>query len=146
MNAQELIRQVLLLFPASHRPAHFTNHEHCEECRDHDITLRAHNRDQIGFDVLGNPAWDPICFVNEAGYKHYFPALVRLALNGTGNDYYIDQFLFHINQNEHSESLSKEQSALVLKILEHLLAHKSEEIEFNLDADDLLNAIERWRK
>ncbi len=146
MNAHKLIREALVLFPASHRPAHFTNHEHCEECRDHDITLRAHNREQIGFDILGNPAWDPICFVNQAGFKYYFPALARLALDGTGNEYYVDQFIFHVTQNKRCGSLNKDQSALVLKVLEHLLEYKREEIEFNLDADDILNAIERWRK
>lgn len=48
------------MFPADDRPDHFTDPDHCEECRDHDETLRANTREEIPFEVLGNPAWDPI--------------------------------------------------------------------------------------
>jgi hypothetical protein len=82
---------------------------------------------------------------NEKGFKYYFPALVRLALEGTGDEYYIDQFLFHITQNSNCISFTDEQSLFVVKVLEHLLENKAEEIERNLDADNLLNAIERWK-
>lgn len=146
MNDQKLIKEALSLFPESCRPTNFTDHEHCEECRDHNETLLANTRENISYDVLGNPAWDPICFVNHPGFKYYFPAMVRLAIYGTGNEYYIDQFLFHITENTSCVSFDDQQSSFVLKVLEYMLENKSEEIEVNLDADDILNAIERWEK
>jgi hypothetical protein len=41
MTKEELIQEALRLFPADYRPEHFTDPDHCEECRDHDETLRA---------------------------------------------------------------------------------------------------------
>ncbi len=51
MNDQELIKKALSLFPASNRPIHFTDHEHCEECKDHDETLLSNTREDISYDV-----------------------------------------------------------------------------------------------
>jgi hypothetical protein len=144
MTEKELIEEALVLFPESYRPDHFTNHNHCEECRDHDKTLLAHTRENISYEELGNPAWDPICFVNEDGFKYYFPALIRLALAGTGKDYYIDQFLFHITQNSSCKPFSREQSGFVVKVLEYLLENKTDEIDNCLDTDDIFNAIDLW--
>ncbi len=146
MNIGELVKEALSLFPQNDRPAHFTDPEHCEECRDHDKALLANTREKISYDILGNPGWDPICFINEPGFKYYFPAMVRLALEGTGNEYYIDQFLFHITQNAHCMSFSEAQSLFVVKVLDCLIEKKTEEIDANLDSDDLLSAIERWNR
>ncbi len=140
----DLIREALILFPESGRPAHFTDRDHCDECREHDDTLLAHTRETISFDQLGYPGWDPICFVNEAGFKYYFPAMVRLALGGTGETYYLDQFLFHITQNTRCNNFNEAQAAFVLKFLEYLLENRSDEIDDQLDGDDLLNAMVHW--
>ena len=145
MTHDELLEKAYSLFPSSERPAHFTDPGHCEECKDHDDTLLANTREKVSYEVLGNPGWDPICFVNEEGFKYYFPALVRLALEGTCDEYYIDQFLFHVTQNSSCTSFSDEQSVFVEKVLEYLLEHKAEDIERNLDTDDLLAAIEHWK-
>lgn len=52
---------------ASPKPGHFTNYQHCDECAEHDETLRSTDVDTIGLGELGNPAWDPICFCSSEG-------------------------------------------------------------------------------
>lgn len=56
------------------RPEHFTDRNHCCECADHDDLLRSRNIDSLTIDDLGNPGWDPICFVTDKAFFYYFPA------------------------------------------------------------------------
>ncbi len=143
-----LIDKARRVFAEAPRPEHFTDYTHCCECSEHDETLRAHTPDSIGLEELGNPGWDPMCFATNDAFKYYFPALVRLALGGTGVSYYVDQFLFHIIEdgprNRRWEAFTRPQRELVLNVLEALLEHKSVEIERSYDADRLIQAIEIW--
>ena len=86
------------------KPEHFTNFNHCEECEEHDQTLLALDIDIIGIDELGNPGWDPICFASPEGKKYYLPALIRLSLDTMMDEFYLDQFLFHLAQLPHLEA------------------------------------------
>ncbi len=144
MKGSELIEEACSIFPASIRPHDFIDPNHCEECREHNDCLKAHTREDISYLELGNSGWDPICFVDEKGFEYYFPALVRLAINGKDNEYYIDQFLFHLTQNSSRLPFSPEQALFIVKVLEYLLENKAEEIESNMDDDELLNAIQLW--
>jgi hypothetical protein len=145
IKKEDLIEEALLLFPDSYRPDNFTDQDHCEECRDHNETLLVNTREEITFNELGNPGWDPICFINEDGFKYYFPALVRLALTGYGEEYYITQFLFHITENASCTGFSKEQSEFVVKVLEYIAENRSGELDEFAEADDVLNAIDKFR-
>ena len=49
------------------KPVHFTTYRHCCECAEHDETLLAYDIDSIGIEQLGNPGWDPLCFVSVEG-------------------------------------------------------------------------------
>jgi hypothetical protein len=136
------------LFGDSPRPEHFTDYRHCCECAEHDETFRAHTPASIGLSELGSPAWDPVCFATDEAFRYFFPALVRLAVQGTGETYYLDQFLFHLirdgRRNSRWKAFSPEQRRFVVELLETLLEEKAAEIEKNLDADSILNAIEIW--
>lgn len=130
------------------KPGHFTNYTHCAECLEHDETLRNNDIETIGLEELGNPGWDPICFINAQGFKYYLPALIRLCIESTEKDYYIDQFLFHINYGAMEKNFLAEfdnaERDFVAKLLNHLLDNKSELIDQNLDTDALLSALEVW--
>jgi hypothetical protein len=91
----ELLFRIQQAFQGVQRPEHFTNYQHCDECFDHDETLRGQTPETIGLTELGNPGWDPICFISVEGFHYYLPALSRLAL-GQVPEYYLDQFLFHL--------------------------------------------------
>ena len=143
-----LIEEGYRLFASCSRPQHFTNHTHCCECAEHDETLNCYDRDNISREALGNGGWDPVTFTTEAGFKYYFPALVRVALTATGDDYYLDQFLFHLNykgdENRFWLAFNKEQRDFTHNVLLHLLDSRAEEIEVNMNSDDLMTAIALW--
>jgi hypothetical protein len=145
----DLLRRIEQAF-ATPRPAHFTNHRHCCECAEHDETLRQHTPDSIGLAQLGLPGWDPICFINSAGFLYYFPALARLALEGTGDSYYLDQFLFHITydgpRNKLWQACNEPQRKLVGELLDTVLEHRAEEVEEMMNTDELLCALEIWQE
>jgi hypothetical protein len=81
-----------------------------------------------------------MCFAMDEGYRYYMPALARLAL-GSGNDWYLDQFLFHLNEDR-VETFSPAQRAAVLGLLEHILETMFDEAEANGDIHILRNRIE----
>ena len=147
-QSMTLIEKAEQLFGDVPRPDHFTDHGHCCECAEHDETFRAHTTASIGLNELGSPAWDPLCFATDEGFRYFFPALVRLAVQGTGETYYLDQFLFHLirdgRRNSRWKIFSLQQRRFVVELLEALLEEKAAEIEKNLDADSILNAIEIW--
>ena len=62
------------------KPEHFTNYRHCCECAEHDETLLAQDVNSIGIEQLGNPGWDPLCFISPEGFLYYLPALIRITL------------------------------------------------------------------
>jgi hypothetical protein len=143
-----LVETAKLVFGDVARPAHFTNHTHCCECAEHDATFQAYTPDSISLNELGNPGWDPMCFATDEAFKFFFPAMVRLALEGTGDTYYLNQFLFHIIEdgprNRRWETFSKNQRRFVVQVLEALLEQRAAEIDNNLDADGILTTIEIW--
>jgi hypothetical protein len=130
------------------RPEHFTHYQHCEECFEHDQTLLNATIDGIGMEELGNPGWDPMCFVEPDGFIYYFPALVRLCLESSEEWSYIGQFLFHLNydgpQNRYVLAFSEAQRDFVARFLDHLLETRAELITLYGEDDDLFTAIRIW--
>lgn len=150
MNAGQLTQQVEAAFAEVPRPARFTDRDHCCECAEHDDTLAAFERDTIGLAQLGNPGWDPLCFVLPEAFLYYFPAMARLVLDPEGDDGYLEQFLFHMTyEGEESRffrHFSKPQRQAALALLRHLRADKAERIEeWNLETD-LDTALALWTK
>ncbi len=78
---KEILERINQAFAASPRPEHFTNHTHCCECFEHDKLLRSRDGDTLGMNDVGNPGWDPICFISPEGFAYYLPALARLTLS-----------------------------------------------------------------
>jgi hypothetical protein len=145
---EQLISEAIEMFGKVTRPEHFTDYTHCCECVEHDETLRAHSPDTITREALGHAGWDPMTFVTNTGFRYFLPALMRMALTGTGDDYYIDQFLSQVirdgARNNRWCACTVEERALVLKALHALLETRAEEIQNDLDADRLMQAIDIW--
>lgn len=137
------------LFSTS-KPEHFTNFAHCEECLDHDLTLVNSDVDSIGFDELGHPSWDPICYVETEGFIYYFPAFVRLCLNNNSEQSYISQFLFHLSyegkNNKYTLSFSAEQRDYTLNFLKYLAETKIDTITLYGDEEMLFSTIDIWAR
>jgi hypothetical protein len=148
-SAQTIIAEATAVFGKILRPEHFTDYQHCCECAEHDDTLRSFTPDMIGREALGHAGWDPMTFATETGFRYYLPALIRMALTQTGEDYYIDQFLSQIirdgARNSRWAACTDEERWVVLRALHFLLEERGRQIEAGLDADRLLQAIEIWR-
>jgi len=143
----KLLKEATELFGSAPRPTHFTNHTHCCECAEHDETLRKETVETLSYDCV-RPGWDPLCFISPEGFHYYFPALVRLALEGAGETYFIGQLVFHLEldgkRNSRYLKFTPEQRSYVVRLLHSLVETRADEIEENLDTDALFRTIEIW--
>lgn len=146
-RSMDLIEAAKQLFGNEARPAHFTDHRHCAECAEHDETLRISTPELLQFSEI-RPGWDPLCFVTPEGFRYYFPALVRLAIEGTGPTYFVDRLLFHLEldgrNNLRFQAFTPEQRAYVVSLLFYLVEIHAAEIEDNLDTENLFRTISIW--
>ncbi len=130
------------------RPLHFTNYKHCCECAEHDVTLQNKDIDTISINELGKPGWDPICFCSVIGKKYYFPALVRLTIDTMEDEFYLDQFLFHLIfegvDNNFYKECSVEQKEFIASFIEYLITDYDEKLDYELLTEDALKAHEIW--
>ena len=146
----EILRAIRIAFGDCRRPPHFTNYTHCKECQEHDDVLRGHNIDTLSLDDVGNPGWDPICFISPQGFAYYFPALARLALASADDqeDQYLPQLLFHLQPdgrgNERWQYCSPEQRTAVAAFLRHAIDTRAELLDNYTRADDALLALDAW--
>lgn len=144
MTDAEILTGVRQAFAACPRPDHFTDQNHCDECSDHDQTLLARDLDTLSLADVGNPGWDPICFITDEGFRYYFPALARLALTET----YVDQLLFHLTydgpRNRRVLACSPAQRRAVSALLRHILETRAQLVDEHHCCDELLQAIEYW--
>lgn len=145
----DILQEAMALFGNVPRPEHFTNYTHCCECAEHDETLRRESIETLSYDCV-RPGWDPLCFISPEGFQYYFPALVRLALEGTGEDYFIDQLIFHLEldgkKNSRYLQFTPDQRDFVLRLLHYLVETRADEIEDNFDSDALFRTIEIWNE
>ena len=132
------------------RPEHFTNWTHCDECSEHDETLRLATIDSIGMQELGNPGWDPICFSSIEGKIFYMPVLIRLCIETINKGLYFESFLFHVTGNGEGNDLvnscSSEQRQFIRSFLEYMITEYPDVIDQANCTDDALKAIEIWSK
>lgn len=143
------MKEASLVFKVD-KPEHFTNFKHCDECAEHDETLRNSTVEDIGLEQLGNPGWDPICFSSAEGMKYYMPAFVRISLDSVDADFYFAQLLFHLEYDgENNRFLcgcTSAQREFVAKFLEYMINTYPDEIEENMCADEALSAYQMWSK
>lgn len=148
---EAVLREVAQAFATIGKPEHFTDFTHCEECREHDNTLRARTRDALRREDLGHAGWDPVNFCDGEGIGYLFPALARFALMpATWHDHgwYGAQLLFHLahagGDNKFFQWCSPAQRGAVSVLLSHLLATRAAAIsDYGCD-DDMVQALELW--
>ena len=137
---EAIIDDIREIFAEEIRPEHFTDYAHCEECADHNETLKKYDRYALPFEELNNPGWDPICFVKPDAFRYLFPRLCELAY-GEGEQYYLDQFLFHLENN--ASLLTEVEKDKVYELLVDIGAKNSAEIEANLDKANIDRVSEK---
>ena len=127
---KDVLDEIMNMFAKEPRPDTFTEYMHCEECADHNETLGKYDRYGIPLEQLNNPGWDPICFVKPEAFRYLFPRLCELAY-GKGREYYLDQFLFHLENN--IGLLTAAEKHKVYELLLDISAKNAAEIDANLD-------------
>lgn len=148
---EAVLREVDGAFLPIGKPEHFTDFTHCEECREHDDTLRARTRETLRREDLGHAGWDPLNFCDGEGIGYLFPTLARFALMPAAwhdHGWYGDQLLFHLTyagaDNKFLQWCSPAQRRAVSLLLSHLLDTRSDAISDHGCDDDLVQALELW--
>lgn len=142
MTDDEILKMIQDRFVDSERPDSFTRYWHCCECAEHNGTLSQVTPETISRREVGQPAWDPICFATQPAFVYFLPGLCRLAL-GMGDDYYLDQFLFHLDQPGRLDGLSREQKQALGVLMQHLYDTRLEEIIENMDEYALQSLMQK---
>ncbi len=138
-------------FSGISRPDHFTNFTHCDECQEHDDTLRARTCDTLQRKDLGNMGWGPLSFCSEEGMGYYFPVLVRIALLPDAwrdHDWFLGMFLWHLSYEGNSNRFlcwcSPNQRETVYGFLRHCATTRMETLAYNSSDDELHAALAAW--
>lgn len=131
------------------KPEHFTNYHHCDECAEHDQTLRKSSLDSITLNKLGHPSWDPLCFTHSEGKKYYFPALIRLCFESLNEEFYFEQLLFHLEvdgaNNAFFNDCSLQQREFIAEFVEFFILNHPDKLEETMCQDAALRTQEIWR-
>jgi len=116
MDRQRVLAGIDAAFGHVPRPEPMlTNPNHCCECAEHEETLKSVTPDTISMKEVGSPAWDPLCHVSAEAFQYFMPGLARLALR-SGEDYYLDQFLFHLETRQ-TDAFTLAQCRVTLDLL-----------------------------
>lgn len=92
------------------------NPHHCDECEEHERVMKGVTPLNITLKEIGNPGWDPVCYVTDEAYRYFMPGFVRLIFS----DDYLDQFIFHIESRLAPELFTHEQRHAVIQLIDFL--------------------------
>ncbi len=149
---ERVLRKIEQVFAAIEKPEHFTEYEHCDECKEHDDTLLARTRDTLRREDLGSAGWDPVNFCSAEGIGYLFPALSRFALLPSlwsDRDWYGSQLIWHLSYEGGSNRFlawcSPNQCDAVYELLRHLQETRLQDVRNYGDEESLVAALEAWR-
>lgn len=147
---EEILTQIDDVFAECQRPEHFVDLPQGLEGADHDQLLRSRDKTTLSLGDVGNVGYDPLCFINPAGFAYFFPALARLALieSSRTHDWYATQFLFHLTcqgrENRFLIAFTPQQRRVVCRFVEYLVESRAGWADESFCSDELLTAIELW--
>ena len=149
---ESVLEQIDQAFTAVDKPDHFTDFTHCDECKEHDDTLRARSRETLRRQDLGNCGWDPMTFSSAEGIGYFFPALARFALLPDvwrDHGWYGEQLVSHLSwdgsDNRFLAWCSPEQRRVVHALLVHLSATRTRAITQSSIERELEMALSAWQ-
>ena len=145
---EEALQLINECFGGLEKPEHFTNYQHCEECFEHNETLRSRDVSTLSIEDVGNICWQPISFSTPEGVSYYMPALAKLSLEPPTYNYgwYGETLGIHLSFNEEKNRIynycsEKQKNAIsaFIKYIEesrgHLLGVEEQREEFKTLAE-----------
>ncbi len=147
MSSDEIIELVRNAFRNAACPDHFTDYAHCYECADHGRVLRSHDLDTLTMEDIGNPCWDPVCYLTPQAFLYYFPAFVRLTLEDKENSW-LPQYLFHLSfvdeRFDRFGSMDDAQMGVILLSLYDIRDEHEQMSAFYMEEGELARVITKW--
>ncbi|HEX6030538.1 MAG TPA: DUF6714 family protein [Tepidiformaceae bacterium] len=147
----EMLAAVREAFASVERPEHFTNFRHCDECAEHDETLRGRDLETLSHDDIGSGSWDPITMCTPDAFAYWMPALARLALDEPHSHWgwFGPQLFFQLERdgprNERWAFCTPAQRAAVRRLLEHIVETRAKLIDDHWNArNEVLRAWQVW--
>ena len=146
-NDDAVLKLVDASFANVPRPEHFTNWNHCDECSEHDATLRSQERGSFEIQVVLNPCWNPLAFMTPEGFQYFFPELVRMALNDSKHGFLHDFLRNRIctyNDNRQVSLFTPAQIRSTLQFFEY--AMNTSWMDLECDWPVLMTGLREWRQ
>ena len=146
----DIIAAVDKAFGGIDRPEHFTNYTHCEECAEHDETLRAKPRVLLTRKDLGTLGWNPVTFCHLGAKAYLFPRLARELLAEPDETYgwygpeFISLVYWPLGDNDFRQYCNTQQRAVVLALILHVIESRASLVESCCCADDFLSCHQEW--
>ncbi|MEO8609218.1 MAG: hypothetical protein ABI690_15110 [Chloroflexota bacterium] len=115
---------------------------HCEECVDHETVMQAVTPQTVSLHEIGNPGWDPVCYVADETFGYFMPAFARLALDADNHYAYLHQLFFHLGHTDRIAAFNTNQRQAVAQLMDYLSENLLDVMIANcLETDfDLVNA------
>lgn len=145
------IKNLYKEFSVYKRPEHFTDYKHCDECEEHDNTMRSATLKTLSSEHLGCVGWAPFSFLTEEGFAYYMPKIIELAANGElnihGEPFVIQVILQLLPTNNHDRfsRYSTSQCKAVYEALCLTSAVQHEAINNYCYDSDMEKALEYWK-
>jgi len=126
LNAHAL-RIIRAKLPGVARPKFtLSNPDCCDECREHEQTMAGNTLESLTINHVGNPGWNPTCFMSAHGFRYWFPALVRIASEQPDTGYWEDLFGFHLRAESNRQgAFTVREQEVILEVFDAIVAHEN---------------------
>jgi hypothetical protein len=140
MDKDTVIRDVNQIFGHIPRPKiMLRDPNHCEECMEHEAVMQAVTRESISLTEIGNPGWDPICYISDETFVYFMPAFVRLVLE----DDYLFQFFFHLGHTRRLDAFTLDQRRVAAQVISYIGENMTDALTENFLTDDFNRLVDK---
>lgn len=147
----ETIKALYEEFSVYERPEHFTDYKHCDECEEHNNTMKSASLDTLCSEHLGCIGYAPFSFLTEHALAYYLPRIIELAsigeLNIHGEPFVLQVVLqlYPTNNYDRFTRYTKSQCHAVYEALCYTNATQYDVLrEYHYDSD-MEAAIQYWK-
>ncbi|MBZ0288460.1 MAG: hypothetical protein K8I30_12660 [Anaerolineae bacterium] len=121
MDQATVLAAIDTAFGGLSRPAvMLRNPTHCDECIEHEATMQAVTPGTVSLQEIGNPGWDPVCYIADETFMYFMPGFARLALEADDHYAYLDQLFFHLGHTDRVAAMNPDQRRAIAQLMDFL--------------------------